>query len=68
MDKKQKALRQGVIVFVVLAVLTGIEYEMGILGAPAGLLFLVAILKAASVVIYFMHVRRVLRPGEGDHS
>jgi cytochrome c oxidase subunit 4 len=59
-------LRRGVIVFVVLAVLTGIEYILGTSLAPIVFLWIIALGKAALVIWFFMHVFRVFR-SEGGH-
>ncbi len=61
MDKKA-VLRQILIVFVVLAVLTAIEYFVALnLDNPAVLLFIIALIKAGLVVQYFMHFYRIWR-------
>ena len=58
----------GGIVFLVLAVLTGVEYvvsqEMESNFAP---LAVIAFLKAGPILWYFMHVMRAWRSGEGGH-
>jgi hypothetical protein len=64
--KKSAALRQGVIVLVALAVLTGIEYVIGT-GTGTGLLLLISLFKAVLVVQYFMHVYRLFSSEEGGH-
>lgn len=61
--------RQGYIVFAVLMVLTIIEYVLGLEqfeGQFTILLILIAILKAAVVVNYFMHIARLWK-GEESH-
>jgi hypothetical protein len=63
---KQQELTQGVSVFVVLAVLTAIEYFLGIAQAPSFFLWIVALMKGGLVVWYFMHVFRAFRE-EGGH-
>jgi heme/copper-type cytochrome/quinol oxidase subunit 4 len=64
-------LKRGVVIFIILAVLTAIEYVLGILENPSvyALLWIIAILKAGLVLWYFMHLQRVFRAdaGEGDH-
>lgn len=62
--KQPNELRRGVIVFIVLAVLTALEYELGILQAPSRYLWVIALLKAAAVIQYFMHIGRVFNPDE----
>jgi heme/copper-type cytochrome/quinol oxidase subunit 4 len=64
-DKKSIALREGVFVFLALAVLTAVEYFIGVSTGTAWLL-LFALVKAALVVVYFMHIRRLFA-SEGGH-
>ncbi len=67
MDKKKSAvLREGVFVFLVLAVLTAVEYLIGVSTGTSWLLLL-ALVKAALVVTYYMHIRRVFSSEEGGH-
>lgn len=66
-SKKSAALRQGVLVFVVLAVLTALEYWAAVSTGIIALLFLLLLLKAALVVVYYMHVSRVFSPDAGGH-
>jgi heme/copper-type cytochrome/quinol oxidase subunit 4 len=63
-NKKSAALREGVLIFIVLAVLTAIEYFIGINIGTAWLLVL-ALVKAALVVYYYMHIRRLSSADEG---
>ena len=68
MDKSAE-LKRGVIVFAVLAVLTAVEYVVGLLEAASpGLvvvLWAIAIVKAGLVLYYFMHISRVFNTGGG---
>lgn len=58
-DKKRSAYRTGFLVFVALAVLTALEYYLAVqLGTLAGL-FVLALIKAALIIRYFMHVNRL---------
>jgi len=68
MEKNQKIseLGRGVVVFLVLAVLTGIEYLVGTHELPTIFLWIIAILKGTLVVVYFMHISR-LSGAEGGH-
>jgi len=64
MDKKA-AYRQILIVFIVLAVLTAVEYFVVLnLDNAAVLLFIIALIKAGLVVQYFMHFYRLWRAEE----
>ena len=62
-------LTRGILVAVILAALTGLEYLAGTRFSTAvALLAGFALLKAGLVVWYFMHVARVFRPGDsGGH-
>jgi cytochrome c oxidase subunit 4 len=55
-----------VLIGIVLAILTIIEYFMGLYHVGATLLMLVAALKAILVIYFFMHVSR-LWTAEGEH-
>jgi heme/copper-type cytochrome/quinol oxidase subunit 4 len=58
-DKKQAAYRIGIVVFLILAALTAGEFYLAsISGAVAGL-FIIALIKAALIIRYFMHVSRL---------
>ena len=58
-DKKREAYRTGVIVFLILAALTAGEFYLAsISGAVAGLL-IIALIKAALIIRFFMHVNRL---------
>ncbi len=59
-------LKRGVVVFVILAVLTAIEYYLGTNEVPAILLWAVAIIKMLLVLQFFMHISRVIKPNEGE--
>ena len=61
---KQEELRRGVIVFIALAVLTGIEYLIGTQEAPRIFLWLIALMKGGLVMWFFMHLKRVFSEGE----
>ncbi|HAL17517.1 MAG TPA: hypothetical protein DCP32_12460 [Anaerolineaceae bacterium] len=69
MDKKKPVseLRRGVMVFLALAILTAVEYAIGTNEAPTIFLWVIAILKGALVLVYFMHVTR-LSGSEGGHE
>lgn len=60
--KKKEAYRLIFTIFLVLAVLTGVEYAVSQLQNPSTiLLFLIALVKAGLIVNYFMHVYRLWR-------
>ena len=64
-DKKSAALMQGVFVFIALAVLTVIEYFVGVSTDLVGLIFVLLLIKAALVVYFFMHISRLFSSEEG---
>lgn len=64
---RSSALTRGVIIFALLAVLTVVEYFLGIYHVPQILLWIVALLKGGLVLWFFMHVGRVFLP-DGDHE
>ncbi len=64
---KLNALTRGVVVFVILAVLTAVEFILARFDAITFLLVLIAIAKAGLVLWYFMHLPRVFK-SEGDHE
>jgi len=63
---KTNELARGVRVFIALAVLTVIEYFLGMAEAPAILLAIIAVIKAGLVIWYFMHIFRLFQ-SEGGH-
>lgn len=68
MESKKAELNRGVIVLLALAVFTGLEYLLGTLQFPAIFLWLIALVKAGTVMWFFMHIKRVFSANEGDHS
>lgn len=68
MDNPKKAadLRRGVVILVILAVFTIVEYILATQANLPLLLVLIAVIKAAIVLQYFMHLPRVFSE-EGNH-
>ena len=64
--KKCEELLYGVIIFIVLAVLTGAEFWIAVATNLWGALFAIALLKASLVLQYYMHFSRVTS-GDGGH-
>ena len=63
---KKSAYRQGIYVFLVLAVLTIAEFFIAqVSGGRAVPLLLIALIKSALIVYYFMHIYRLW--GEEKH-
>lgn len=60
--KKKEAYRQIFMIFLILAVFTGVEYGISQMENPSTiLLFLIALVKASLIVNYFMHIYRLWR-------
>lgn len=59
--KKKEAYRQIFVIFIILAVFTGIEYVVSQTLDSMILLFLIALVKAGLIINYFMHVYRLWR-------
>lgn len=68
--KQDKAtmLNQGIFIFVYLGVLTLLEFFVAITFNAIAVLILVAFVKAALVVYYYMHVYQLNADGEGDQD
>ena len=65
-DKKKAAYRQGVLVFIGLAILTvGEFFVSAATDGSAVLLFIIALLKAGIIAQFFMHIYRLWRTEEG---
>ena len=62
---KKSALSQGVVIFIYLAVLTALEFGLALLLPNVVLLAVVALVKAALVAYYYMHIYKL---GEDDHG
>lgn len=58
---KAEAMRTGLLVFLGLAVLTIVEFFIPFLIDSIVLLIIIALLKAALIINYFMHVYRLWR-------
>jgi len=68
MDKLSE-YRQGVIIFVYLTVLTLLEYFVAVTFKAVSLLVVVAIIKAALVAYYYMHIYKLNETSDADeHS
>src|SRR5512145_2955000 len=64
----RSGLIQGVLIFVYLAVLTGLEFFVAITFNSIPLLAVVALVKAALVVYYYMHVYKLNLESELDDT
>ena len=66
---KADVLRQGMIIFIFLAVLTGLEFFIAIAIGAIFLLGVVALIKVALVMYYYMHIYKLNQESGGDpHS
>lgn len=65
---KLSPLKRGIVVFVLLAILTAIEYYLGISQVPSILLWAIALIKMLLVLQFFMNINRVLNPKKGEHE
>src|SRR5512132_2918157 len=62
-------LSQGILIFIYLAVLTALEFFVAISFKSIPILIVVALVKAALVLYYYMHVYKLNLDSEGDeHS
>ena len=61
-------LKRGLLVFGLLAILTVIEFYLGINDVPSFLLWIVAIIKMLLVLQYFMHINKVINPNRGGRE
>lgn len=65
-ESKKQELIQGVGIFLILAVITVIEYFLGTHTSIAPLMWLIALIKAGLVLWFFMHIKRAFKD-EGGH-
>lgn len=65
-ENKTMLLSQGVLIFVYLAVLTGLEFFIAVSFQSVPLLVVVALVKAVLVVYYYMHVYKLNLESELD--
>jgi cytochrome c oxidase subunit 4 len=67
-SNKRSAFRLGVYVFLALAVLTGLEFWVSASFNSAVILLVIALVKAALIVQYFMHVARLWQEESEIHG
>ena len=66
---KSSAYGQGVLIFVYLAVLTALEYFVAVTFNAVSILVVVAVIKAALVMYYYMHIYKLNEDsGDDTHS
>src|SRR5512138_3082042 len=63
---KKSMLGQGVLIFVYLAVLTGLEFFVAVAFDAVPLLVVVALVKAGLVLYYYMHIYKLTATAEGE--
>ena len=64
---KSSAFAQGLLIFVYLAALTALEYFIAVTFKGVPILALVAVVKAALVMYYYMHIYKLNEDGGSDH-
>lgn len=67
-EKRRAAYQLGVTTLIILAVLTAVEYWIGVVSGSVVWLFLLALLKAAVIVQNFMHIARLWREPAHEES
>ncbi len=65
-ENKKSMLGQGIIIFVYLAILTGLEFFIAVAFDAVPLLVVVALVKAGLVVYYYMHIYKLNLETEHD--
>jgi caa(3)-type oxidase subunit IV len=60
-------LTRGIVLLVILAALTAVEFLIAQMANATVILVLIALVKAGLVIWYFMHLPRVLK-SEGEHE
>jgi len=66
-DNKANVLNQGVVIFIFLAVLTGLEFFVAIAIGNVALLIVLALIKMGLVIYYYMHIARLNDDSGDDH-
>jgi cytochrome c oxidase subunit 3 len=68
-NNKSDVLRQGIVVFIFLAILTGLEFFVAIAIGAIALLIAMALVKVGLVAYYYMHIYKLTEDsGEDLHS
>jgi len=67
-QNKTTLLSQGVLIFVYLGVLTVVEFGIAITFNSVALLVVIALVKAALVVYYYMHIHKLNAEHEGEED
>lgn len=60
-EHEAQAFRRGTLTFLVLLLLTAVEFFVGVVMNSIALLLILALLKAALIVYVFMHIYRLWR-------
>jgi cytochrome c oxidase subunit 3 len=66
-ESKAGVFRQGLIIFIFLAVLTGLEFFIAIAIGAVELLIMVAVIKVGLVLYYYMHIYKLNQDSGQDH-
>ena len=67
-EDKHTMLSQGVYIFIYLAVLTGLEFFVAVTFKSAPILVVVALVKAALVLYYYMHIYKLNADSDSEHD
>ena len=65
---KLHPLKRGLVIFVLLGILTIIEYFLGINQVPQILLWAIAVIKVLLVLQYFMHIYKIFGSNDGGQE
>ena len=65
---KLHPLNRGLVIFIILGILTVIEYFLGINQVPQILLWTIAVIKVLLVLQYFMHIYKVFKSDDGGQE
>jgi cytochrome c oxidase subunit 3 len=68
LQDKSSAFRQGLVIFIYLAVLTALEYFVAITFDAVMILVTIAIIKAALIMYYYMHIYKLNEDSEGERN
>ena len=66
-NSKSEVLRQGMVIFIFLAVLTALEFFVAIAIGAIPLLIAMALVKVSLVVYYYMHIYKLNQDSGDDH-
>ena len=68
LQDKSSAFRQGLMIFIYLAVLTALEYFVAVTFEAVFILVTIALIKAALVMYYYMHIYKLNEDGDDERD